>query len=814
VIAVKDPHLAKLDTGTRSYSGGRTGLLVVTARVLFLSIVALEAAHTVTAILLQRAPSGHDGFQYFALQYFFLNNAIQAHEIAQWIPYMSQGTVATLWYGIQGSFLQTVLLHVPALTGGANLLSIYHVGVFVDEVILLTGTWLLARRFFDVPTTFFVAVSVVASAVWLDQPYWNFRLYYSIPLVLELGHRFLDTGRWRWAFLTCNLLALQTIGNLPYVIPLTSFVVFAYFGFYTTTHRTFVRGWLRSLRWDARAMAALAGSALSFAAAYTCVTLGTEQLVNYNVGRSPSGTTSLSYFLSYGRFTDLGKWNDVVLRLSPALDNTLYAGMLLAPLLLIAFTVVDRRRLHLVLTAVILLLFTLATPIARLVFYAWPGMWYFRHIGLVSSLVKVLFCFIAGIGFEFLFRSGPSSKRRTVRTVGVLSATGLALCALWALNTAASPAALDRYVAGITVDEAARSVHVFDRDELGRRMRLAAGWAVAGAVIVGLVPVLLTARQLTTHRLRDVALYGVLAFVVIDLYHFKFTYLFDRSDGIGPGQRYVVTSSPMPYPHRRVSDLRQALAEEQSRLVGTIGFNQLLRQLFEGRREHGSQYWTSNAFWFIDEINTTLQADSWLAPLDQFARMFHDGTGVDFPVEREAAAKLGGLRADKIRFFARAFSVASVTDVKPLLTDDSYKGDLLFVSGPEGNGEQTTTVPWGSQHSLSADDSRQLPYRVERFDANNLVVRVSNPDPTPMWMFYSDVWHPWWRATVNGLPAPVYRANVAYKAVRIQPGENTVHFRFTSVFLAALAALDAVNAGLWLIAAGAMTIGVLKSSDR
>jgi hypothetical protein len=659
-----------------------------------------------------------------------------------------------------------------------------------------------------------VALSVVASAVWLDQPYWNFRLYYAIPLVLELGHRFLDTGRWRWTFLTCNLLALQTIGNLPYLIPLTSFVVFAYFGFYAAINRTFVRGRLRSVQWNAPAMAALAGSALSFAAAYTCVTLGTEQLVNYNVGRGPSGTTSLSYFLSYGRFTDLGKWNDVVLRLSPALDNTLYAGMLLAPLLLTAFMLVDRRRLHLVLTAVILLLFTLSTPIARLVYYAWPGMWYFRHIGLVSSLVKVLFCFVAGIGFEFLFRSGPTSRRTMVRTVAVIGATGLAICAVWAMITASSPTALDRYGAGITVDEAARSVHVFDQVELGRRMRLGAGWVIAGAVIVGLVPVFLTSRRLTTHRIRDAALYAVLAFVTIDLYQFKFAYLFDRSDGIRPGQRYVVESSPMPYPERRLSNLQQARAENQSRLVGTIGFNRLLRQQFEGRGPHGTQYWTSNAFWFVDEVNTTFQADSWLAPLDQFARMFREGSGVDFPVEREAAAKLGGLRADKIRFFARAFRVASAADLKPLLTDDSYKGDLLFVSEPQENGEETITVPWQSQQSLSEDDSRPLPYRLERFDANNLIVRVSNTESTPLWMFYSDVWHPWWRATVNGSPAPVYRANVAYKAVRIQPGENIVHFRFRSAFLAALAALGAVNAAFWLIAAGGMTIGVLSSSER
>src|SRR5688572_14857823 len=329
-------------------------------RLLFLCIVAIEAVHTATAVVLHRVPGTHDGFQYFTLQYFFLNNAIQAHEVAQWIPYMTQGTVASLWYGIQGSFLQVVLLQLPALVRGADLLSVYHLGMFVDEMILLTGTWLLGRRFFDVPATCFLAISIVASGVWLDQPYWNFRLYYAIPLVLELGHRFLESGRWRWAFLAANLLALQTIGNLPYFIPLTSFVVFAYFAFYAAVNRTLVWDRIRSLRWDARAAAAVAGGALSLAAAYTCVTLGTGPLVNYNVGRSQGGTTSLSYFMSYGGLIDAWKWNDVVLRMSPAMDTTLYAGILLAPLLLCGLMVVERRRLHLALTAGMLLLFTLS----------------------------------------------------------------------------------------------------------------------------------------------------------------------------------------------------------------------------------------------------------------------------------------------------------------------------------------------------------------------------------------------------------------------------------------------------------------------
>src|SRR4029453_15856149 len=124
------------------------------------------------------------------------------------------------------------------------------------------------------------------------------------------------------------------------------------------------------------------------------------------------------------------------------------AWVLLAPSRLLPLVVVDRRRLHLVLAAGMLLLFTLSTPISRLVYYAWPGMWYFRHIGLISALVKVLFCFVAGLGFEFLFRSEPT-RRRAIARAAVLSAAGLVLGAWVAMNIASSPAPIDRYVSGI-----------------------------------------------------------------------------------------------------------------------------------------------------------------------------------------------------------------------------------------------------------------------------------------------------------------------------------------------------------------------------
>jgi len=48
----------------------------------------------------------------------------------------------------------------------------------------------------------------------------------------------------------------------------------------------------------------------------------------------------------------------------------------------------------------------------------------------------------------------------------------------------------------------------------------------------------------------------------------------------------------------------------------------------------------------------------------------------------------------------------------------------------------------------------------------------------PGWVVLHDVWHPWWRATINGQPAPLLRANVIFRAVRVPAGEHRVVFEF------------------------------------
>ena len=57
-----------------------------------------------------------------------------------------------------------------------------------------------------------------------------------------------------------------------------------------------------------------------------------------------------------------------------------------------------------------------------------------------------------------------------------------------------------------------------------------------------------------------------------------------------------------------------------------------------------------------------------------------------------------------------------------------------------------------------------------------VVVEATAPDGG--FVVLNDVWHPWWFAQVDGVPAEILRANVIFRAVRVPAGTQQVRFTF------------------------------------
>jgi uncharacterized membrane protein YfhO len=60
----------------------------------------------------------------------------------------------------------------------------------------------------------------------------------------------------------------------------------------------------------------------------------------------------------------------------------------------------------------------------------------------------------------------------------------------------------------------------------------------------------------------------------------------------------------------------------------------------------------------------------------------------------------------------------------------------------------------------------------------NTNIEIEADAPSGGFVVLNDVWHPWWRASVDGKSADILKANVLFRAVAVPPGRHIVRFTF------------------------------------
>jgi hypothetical protein len=89
--------------------------------------------------------------------------------------------------------------------------------------------------------------------------------------------------------------------------------------------------------------------------------------------------------------------------------------------------------------------------------------------------------------------------------------------------------------------------------------------------------------------------------------------------------------------------------------------------------------------------------------------------------------------------------------------------------------------------------------------------RVKTDRPVEGYLVISDVWHPGWRARLDGVPVPLYRTNYALMGVRIGPSKHELVLEFRpSHWAAALGVSLASGAAVLLLA----TLGAIRRVRR
>jgi hypothetical protein len=764
----------------------------------FLTVFLLEFLQMAYHIFSRRIVGGHDGIHHVALQYYFQNSVQTTGEIPQWIPFITHGSVANWFYLLQANILQNVLFFTAPLLKGLNFLPIYHLGIFFDKCLLLTGVWLLTSRYFtSILTRCFVTLCVMGTVVWMYAPWFNFYFYYAVPLILFLFHQFLETKRWRYFFLAGNLIAFQNMGNLLYLLPVSTMIIFFYFVFHSLFHWPEVRQQLSVLRWKSLEFAAsLCGIVLSFSAVFIIKSWGTDLISLYRIDRNLDGQVSLDTFLNYGVILDPGIWLELILGISWNFDNALYLGLGTLPFIFYGLLLTTpRRSLPLVCLIVWIILFSRGTFISTFLYYTWPMMKFYRHLSNVAIFVKVFLCFLAGFGFEAVFcKPNACNRSRLFYYTLILIAGMLGGMAMLFYQAAHDTNFLNQFA---HLDAFSMvSKHPFQHDAL-------AVWLTQSALFALLSSTLMAAIFFwrTPQALRRLAFLAIIL-QIVNLYGYQWHLTQLRSLPLTDDQYRVLTFQTMPFPQRRV---REWPAENpRVSLLKALPLRDFYGYL--------------NCFLFVDEIESgrSYRTTDWLRPLDQLMRTYW-GQNLDphssypqglkpdhtlqFPLTHPAAGKLAGLSQDKVQFFAQAYLLNNDEDVADHLRHPQYQGDIVFLS--RDGKHHTDGIPlWKNGLALNANQRIPLTYSLLQFTSNRFAIEVDLPGKHPIWMVYSDVWHPFWKAYINGEHADVYRANLAYKAVQLFPGHNLVHFAYEASLLNIVQHINMWHALGWFLFTG------------
>lgn len=266
------------------------------------------------------------------------------------------------------------------------------------DVLLLTGSWLLARTWFASPASaFFVAVAAAGA----DAP-----AAAALPLLVWLLHGVLETGAPLKLFLALGLAGAQALDGPPgtaLVCPVAAALAFpalAWTGGYPLRER------LRAL--DGRRL--VLPAALGTACALAALALALRDA-------RPEGNP-VERFLAASTFGNPLQHLNLVLGLTPDPGFPLFAGSFTAALALAAVLGLERRAVLRLLGAVAASLAILGAAVAPI-----PG----APAAAGAAPLRLLVVFLAGSALDRLLSAGP------VRTAGALMAASAVLMAALSL---------------------------------------------------------------------------------------------------------------------------------------------------------------------------------------------------------------------------------------------------------------------------------------------------------------------------------------------------------------------------------------------
>lgn len=678
-----------------------------------------------------------DTINCFQVFYTFYNNWFLHGEFTRWFPYGNCGIQADYWQ----LFNLTPAAYLVGLLGRlfrvTNVLWLFKFSILLEQAMMLYGLFLLCGKLFrHAAARFLVCLGVMLSTVWLFQIYWNFRIYYLLPLIFYLLIQWMETSRWRHLFLAGTVGVFSLVGNVAYFGALYLLLFLLFLGVAFLHARPHWKDLARPRREDALWLVLFlvsAGLYLYFAAHML------DHIRSLPDGRDPVSKQMLqNRFLVDGSGLGFLKFCELVFPL-PGQDYTFYLGFL--PLVFIAYALLQSRHSPLLVFLAPTLYLALlsvgdALPVALWTYRFFPPMRWFHYIGQVTGLLRFFLLVCAGFGFDqFLsdLKAKPSSEDRRAAMIippaacGVLVVVGGACYVLFEKLRPESWGGIYFILLALLVVSGA-ALALFSRKE-GRWVAL-------------LVPLLLALDL------------GVFQYYVVQSWPCCWPMLDPVAYRVRPYE-FQLTRTAEPEEGTKAYEAQRAVEAHPSQRSAVEG-QQFMQFDVGGGGKYLGMFWAKGLNRFL-EVAGNLTA--W----------WEQGDLIWSVKESVLESPAMGWKAPKLRVLdAATYAPDEETACRMVQQADLFHAPVL----------ETTPVGSGRVGASRAMDEVWWQLGIVSFTYNHIEVVARIQQPEGAWLYYADSYHPGWRAWVNGKEVPIVRANLAFKAIRLDEGAQRVRFAY------------------------------------
>jgi hypothetical protein len=748
-------------------------------------------------ILNRRIIPVHDTLQ--ALQAFqvFYNELYFHHELAQWLPYGTYGNASVMWQ-LTGLAPASYLLGLAGwLCGCQDVLLLYKLSMGVEQVLFLLGLYLLARRLYAYRVTrFLVCLAASLTVTWFSSIGLDWRMFYLLPLILYLLVRFFEDRQSHFLW-QAGIVATATLPGVASYFGSMLFFLLTVIGVALGARQP--RAVMAVLRPSRKGLVFLALFLLASGAYLWHAAHSLDGLVCLSKGRDPvTAKATVEEFLQNGPGGPLPPMQTLFTGWPPLGDNTSYIGLL--PLLCLAWALLRVKSpvfWAFFWGALALVVLSCAGVAARLL-YHFPLMSYYRHIGLLFGLVKFLLLVCAGFGLDGLLRKAREEGLAGFRPSVYHLVTGLLAGVLVADLFLAEPGRqlLTDFRRGTATLAGQNVVLVYLRIAL----------ILAG---VGLTALLARLGWVHTRASQwSVAGVFLLAFL-FDLGSYRWVLHQVAPRYPSPEYADVFRCSPLPFRETR-SDTPP---DESSHKALDLYLRQ--PEGPPGRAKYAVVY---NALQF-DPGRPFFRTDLLPQRVEALIRT-RGGKPKQWPDDDFLPSRdqwlnhALGYGTPRLRLVRRPLWVDTADQALALIRDIPVASDRVVLEGAGNAGPLGTAAianAWRQTPTYdSASAASPIPTTAESlqvlgFSASRLTVKATVATGGPVWLVYADGYDEGWRCTINGKRVPVLKADYAFKAIELQPGENEVRFVFGDwsgllrSYLVALFGIVFTGAGLFKI---------------